>query len=78
MLEYQEQAWKEVGQIACPVLVVHGGRSQEIDAQLAHRLAKAVQHGEAITFEGAGHTVQGDKPVEMAAELRRFFAQAGV
>ena len=78
MLEIQERGWAEVGKIDCPLLVVHGSRSQVIDTEMAERLAKAVKDGEAVTIEGAGHTVQGDKPVELTAQLRRFFRKAGV
>lgn len=68
----REAMWTTVQDIRCPALVVHGSRSQVIDRQLAERLATTVHKGEVVTVEGAGHSVQGDKPIELAAQILAF------
>jgi pimeloyl-ACP methyl ester carboxylesterase len=45
--------------------------TDEAEAELRRRLpSAAVEH-----VEGAGHSVQGDKPVELARILQRFLAE---
>lgn len=66
-------AWDELSSIAAPYLLVRGGAKgtmvrDEGVAELRQRL-----HGaEVITVEGAGHSIQGDKPLELAAIIERF------
>ena len=67
--------WDEVGKIACPALVVHGGDSKVIRREDAERLAAAIPRGEVVTIPGAGHTVQGDQPVRFAAALTEFLGR---
>ncbi len=67
-----EVLWNEVPKISCPTLIIHGRESKVIHREDAERLAKAIPEGEVVTIPGAGHTVQGDKPKEFVAELRKF------
>ena len=60
--------------IACPTLVVRGGESDVFHAEDAERLAVRLPHGRQVTIPRAGHTVQGDNPKDLVAELRRFLA----
>jgi esterase len=60
--------------ITCPTLVVRGGESDVFHAEDAERLAARLPHGRQVTIPRAGHTVQGDNPKDLVAELRRFLA----
>jgi pimeloyl-ACP methyl ester carboxylesterase len=67
--------WDEVARITCPTLVVRGGRSDVFHDEDAEKLAKALPRGSWVRVEDAGHTVQGDNPRGLVAELRRFLDQ---
>jgi pimeloyl-ACP methyl ester carboxylesterase len=69
--------WDEIPRISCPTLVVRGGRSDVFHDEDAEKLARALPHGSWVRVEDAGHTVQGDNPRGLVAELRRFLAQPG-
>lgn len=58
--------------ISCPALVVRGGDSDVFHDEDAERLAARLPHGRQVTVPNAGHTVQGDNPKGLVAELRRF------
>ena len=65
--------WEAVGQIAVPLMLVRGMAAgsvvdDEDEAELLKRLPSArVEH-----VEGAGHSVQGDRPVELARLIDDF------
>lgn len=64
--------WDAISQLACPLLVVRGGSSPVVDdvdiAEVKRRKASA----EIVVVEHAGHSIQGDRPIELARLLRRF------
>lgn len=64
--------WEAISQLACPLVVVRGGFSSVVDdvdiAEVKRRKASA----EIVMIENAGHSVQGDRPIELAGVLRRF------
>lgn len=59
--------WDDFGSIACPVTLVRGSLSPVVDdddvAEARRRQPGLVVH----VVDGAGHSVQGDRPVELAA-----------
>jgi len=65
--------WDTLGSLAVPLLLVRGMAdgsvlTDELEAELRRRQpAATVAH-----VEGAGHSVQGDKPVELATLLAEF------
>lgn len=65
--------WEAVGRLAMPTLLARGMRSGSVvgdddEAELRRRLPSAeVEH-----FAEAGHSIQGDMPVELAAAIERF------
>jgi pimeloyl-ACP methyl ester carboxylesterase len=61
--------------IACPTLVVRGGESDVFHDDDAERLASRLPNARWVKIPGAGHTVQGDNPKDLVAELRRFLAK---
>ena len=64
--------WTEIPKITCPTLVVRGAQSDVFHDEDAAKLSAALPRGEWVGVEGAGHTVQGDNPAGLVAELRRF------
>lgn len=62
--------WEVIGGLTCPIMLVRGAVSPVVDdedvAELRRRRADAVVH----VVEQAGHSVQGDQPVLLAAILR--------
>jgi pimeloyl-ACP methyl ester carboxylesterase len=64
-----------IPRITCPTLVVRGADSDIFSADDAAHLISKLQFGELVTIEGAGHTVQGDKPVELASAIRTLMAE---
>jgi pimeloyl-ACP methyl ester carboxylesterase len=67
--------WEEIPRIACPTLVVRGGLSDVFLSQDAERLARRLPDGRWICVEGAGHTVQGDRPKALVDALRKFLGE---
>jgi pimeloyl-ACP methyl ester carboxylesterase len=65
--------WADLGAIEVPVMLVRGMATgsvvtDENEAELRRRLPSArIEH-----VEGAGHSVQGDRPIELAALLADF------
>jgi len=65
--------WDDVSRITVPVLLVRGGAPGTVvddgdEAELRRRLPDA----RVEVVEGAGHSIQGDRPLELAALLREF------
>jgi pimeloyl-ACP methyl ester carboxylesterase len=61
--------WDEFSAVACPILLVQGGVSPVVDDDdiaEARRRQPGLRH---VIVDGAGHSVQGDRPVELAALL---------
>jgi esterase len=61
-----------LARIACPTLIVRGGDSDVFHEEDGIRLAQRLPDGRFVTVPNAGHTVQGDNPKGLVAELRRF------
>ena len=64
-----------LARITCPTLVVRGGESDVFHEEDGIRLAQRLPDGKFVTVPRAGHTVQGDNPKDLVAELRRFLAK---
>jgi pimeloyl-ACP methyl ester carboxylesterase len=67
------ELWNMVGDIRVPLLLARGMLSQSVvddedEAELLRRLPDA----RVVHFEKAGHSVQGDMPVELAAAIEAF------
>ncbi len=65
-----DELWRAVARLKVPLLVVRGGTSPVVDdddiAEVMHRRPDA----RIVVVEGAGHSIQGDKPLELAEILR--------
>lgn len=64
--------WDMISTWAKPLLMVRGGISPVVDDEDITELRKRCAHAEVVVIDGAGHSVQGDRPVELANVLRRF------
>ena len=53
---------------------MRGGESDVFHEEDGIRLAQRLPNGKFVTVPRAGHTVQGDNPKDLVAELRRFLA----
>ncbi len=65
--------WDHFESISCPITLVRGSLSPVVDdddvAEARRRQPELAVH----VVDGAGHSVQGDRPVELAALLARLF-----
>jgi pimeloyl-ACP methyl ester carboxylesterase len=64
--------WEDVaalGRRGIPVLMTRGGASPVVDDADIAEWTTRVPHGEIVVVDGAGHSIQGDKPLELAALL---------
>jgi pimeloyl-ACP methyl ester carboxylesterase len=64
--------WEVISHLHCPLLMVRGGTSPVVDDDDIAELTKRNPTAEVVVVDGAGHSVQGDRPIEMAELLRRF------
>lgn len=64
--------WDALGATHCPLLLVRGGTSPVVDDADVNELLQRRPDAEVVVIPGAGHSVQGDRPVELAALLSRW------
>jgi pimeloyl-ACP methyl ester carboxylesterase len=60
---------------AGPVLLVRGGRSDIVTDETVAAFGRKHPDFRLVTIEGAGHGVQGDRPVELAQQLSDFLSE---
>jgi pimeloyl-ACP methyl ester carboxylesterase len=63
--------WDDIGRISVPMLLVRGALSGVVSDDDVDELRRRRPDAEVVVVEGAGHSVQGDRPVELAAILDR-------
>ena len=66
--------WDALGAIAVPVLLVRGSRSPVVDDDDVAEFHRRRPRDAVIVVEDAGHSIQGDKPVELASIITEFVA----
>ncbi|MFD0686210.1 alpha/beta fold hydrolase [Actinomadura fibrosa] len=64
--------WDDLGAVKAPALLVRGALSGVVSDEDAAEFARRVPHARVETVEGAGHSVQGDRPVELARLIDGF------
>jgi pimeloyl-ACP methyl ester carboxylesterase len=73
-----EDWWGAVSDIAVPLLLVRGLAWSVVDDGDVEELRRRQPTSTVVGVEGAGHSVQGDRPLELAAILTEFlFPDAG-
>ncbi|MGB0111861.1 MAG: alpha/beta hydrolase [Ilumatobacteraceae bacterium] len=61
--------WDDFAAIACPLMVVRGSLSPVVDDDDIAEARRRQPNVDVRVVDGAGHSVQGDRPVELAAIL---------
>lgn len=64
-LHTSEENWAAAHAVPCPTLLVRGGESRLVAADMAERMRGEMQQADLVTIEGAGHMVPLHKPVEL-------------
>jgi len=64
-----------LGEIRCPTLLVRGGESDVLPAEVAESMTAAIPNAGLAVIGGAGHSVPQDAPAEFEAAARGFLAQ---
>ena len=65
--------WEDVLKIAVPLLLVRGGASGSgVDDTQVTELWRRQPDARVESIEGAGHSIQGDRPLELARLLDEF------
>jgi pimeloyl-ACP methyl ester carboxylesterase len=64
--------WGEIARLKSSMTLVRGGISPVVDDADVAELLRRKPDAEVLVIDGAGHSVQGDKPVELANALTRM------
>jgi pimeloyl-ACP methyl ester carboxylesterase len=65
--------WDAISRIAVPLLLVRGLAWSVVDDQDVAELLRRQPTAHVVGVEGAGHSIQGDRPLELAGILTAFF-----
>ena len=65
-----EDLWDAIARVKVPLLLVRGSLSPVVDDEDVAELERRNHDANVILVEGAGHSIQGDKPIELAEILR--------
>ena len=69
--------WAAVAAVRAPLLLVRGSLSPVVDDGDVAELLRRQPTAEVVVVDGAGHSVQGDEPLELAALIERFVFDQG-
>lgn len=69
--------WPHVEAIACPTLVLRGGRSDYLGRATAEEMARRNPHLQWREIAAAGHYVHDDQPEEVARSVGSFLSRSG-
>ena len=65
--------WDHVDAVESPIHLLRGGAGGSVVAdEDVEELLRRQPDAEVITVDGAGHSIQGDRPLELATHLDRF------
>ena len=63
--------WQDVSDVRVPYTLVRGSLSPVVDDDDVAELRRRQPDVRVVVVDGAGHSVQGDRPLELAALARR-------
>ncbi|HEX9548915.1 MAG TPA: alpha/beta hydrolase, partial [Acidimicrobiales bacterium] len=66
--------WEAVDAVKVPLLLLRGALSSVVGDEDVEELKRRQPSARVIVVDGAGHSIQGDKPVELARLLDEFLA----
>jgi pimeloyl-ACP methyl ester carboxylesterase len=69
---YAAQATEFLRRIACPVLIVDGAESRQIQRHDSQQRLEAIKSRQQVVIENAGHMVHQDNPKLLAEVVARF------
>jgi len=69
------QLWDDFSSVTCPLMLVRGSLSPVVDDEDVAEACRRQPDLEVHLVDGAGHSVQGDRPVELAALLETWLAR---
>jgi pimeloyl-ACP methyl ester carboxylesterase len=69
-----DDLWDAVARVKVPFLLVRGSTSPVVDDDDVAELRRRNSGAHVVVVDGAGHSVQGDKPMELAAILEARLA----
>ena len=64
--------WDDFAAVTCPMMLVRGGESPVVDDEDVKEARRRQPGIEIAVVDGAGHSIQGDRPLELAALIHRF------
>ncbi len=67
-----DDLWEATSALAVPILLAHGSRSPVVDDDDLAELRRRQPTAEVVVVDDAGHSIQGDQPLALAALLDRF------
>ena len=70
LLKSIKELAQHIGNIDCPVLIMRGNDSEVFSDANAQQFCCELKHGQYVTIENAGHSIQGDNPKALLRELR--------
>ncbi len=62
----RDQLWQDVSSVEVPITLVRGSLSPVVDDDDVAELRRRRPGAEVLVVDGAGHSVQGDRPLELA------------
>jgi len=66
--------WDAISALRVPLLLVRGLAWSVVDDADVAELVRRQPAAQVVGVEGAGHSIQGDRPLELAEILTRFFS----
>ena len=71
-IERISELWSVIEKLKCVMTLVRGGVSPVVDDADVAELRRRKPDADVLVVDGAGHSVQGDRPVELAVALTRI------
>jgi pimeloyl-ACP methyl ester carboxylesterase len=68
--------WEALDAVSVPMMLVRGSLSGVVSDEDVSELLRRQPGAQVVVVEGAGHSVQGDRPVELARILSEFLEEA--
>lgn len=65
-----DDLWNAVERVEVPFVVIRGGTSPIVDDEDIAEVLRRNPNARIVVVDGAGHSIQGDKPLELAEILR--------